>query len=338
MEYTGVGSCLIREELRVKKSYQVFYIGYKDGSLSEPARQTLVFDVVCVYRVGEAGESNRIVHQKWENSHLHFSIRVLSNDVEKALANILRDVEDTFSNLEDYLTEGMSHRSSQEQASCKDVFDENVNTHIWTMAQSLRFGFQRTGEESRSRSLNSRDLSQDMRGRDHKRYRSSSPKRLSISPPRKTLNISDIVETKGKIIQDGSDISIRCGKSRLSRSAATKICKEPYYKSDGKWWDMYMNEKCVVWDDYRYPYKVEKKGCMAKFNSEFIFITSNVNPNTVCSVISKDAFIRRLDIIINLESFDGINIKGTDKDNEIYNCTLDDFIEELNDLNNDYKN
>ena len=75
---------------------------------------------------------------------------------------------------------------------------------------------------------------------------------------------------------------------------------------------------------------------MAKFNSEFIFITSNVSPNSVYSVISKDAFLRRLDIVINLESFDGINIKGLDKDNEIYNCTLDEFIEELNDLNNDY--
>ena len=38
------------------------------------------------------------------------------------------------------------------------------------------------------------------------------------------------------------------GKSRLSQSAASKLDKaQPYYKSDGKWWDMYMNEKVVVW-------------------------------------------------------------------------------------------
>ena len=42
------------------------------------------------------------------------------------------------------------------------------------------------------------------------------------------------------------------GKSRLSQSAAKQLDKaQPYYKSDGKWWDMYMNEKVVVWDDFR---------------------------------------------------------------------------------------
>ena len=116
------------------------------------------------------------------------------------------------------------------------------------------------------------------------------------------------------------------GKSRLSRSAAKKISEgEPYYKSDGKWWDMYHNEECVIWDDFRgksylfsetlklldrYPYKIEKKGGMMKFTSEFIFITNNVSPLSVYSVSSKDAFIRRLDFIIKLESFDGTDIKG----------------------------
>ena len=104
--------------------------------------------------------------------------------------------------------------------------------------------------------------------------------------------------------------------------------KEAYYKSDGKWWDMYQNEQCVIWDDFRgksymfsetlklldrYPYKIERKGGMMKFTSEFIFITSNVSPSAVYSVISKDAFIRRLDFVIKLDSFDGTEIKGSHK-------------------------
>lgn len=144
------------------------------------------------------------------------------------------------------------------------------------------------------------------------------------------------------------------GKSRLSRSVSLKLSDgaEAYYKSDGKWWDMYQNEKCVIWDDFRgksylfsetlklldrYPYKVETKGSMMKFNSEFVFITSNVSPYSVYSVISKDAFIRRLDFVVNLESFDGTNIKATVKDNETFNCNLEDFIEMLSNMNNDYK-
>lgn len=88
----------------------------------------------------------------------------------------------------------------------------------------------------------------------------------------------------------------------------------------------------------RYPYKVEKKGSMVKFNSEFIFITSNVSPHSVYSVLSKDAFIRRLDFVINLTSFDGKYLIGFDKDNENFDCNIDDFILMLKDLNIEYKN
>ena len=144
------------------------------------------------------------------------------------------------------------------------------------------------------------------------------------------------------------------GKSRLSRLAARKISdKEAYYKSDGKWWDMYQNEQCVIWDDFRgksylfsetlklldrYPYKIEKKGGMIKFTSEYIFITSNVSPLSVYSVLSKEAFLRRIDFCIKLDSFDGTEIKGTDKDNENFGCNIDDFVTLLTDCRNYYKN
>ena len=80
------------------------------------------------------------------------------------------------------------------------------------------------------------------------------------------------------------------GKLRLSKLTATAIMngKQPYYKNDGKWWDLYQYEDCVVWDDFRgksymfsemvklmdmNPYKVECKGGTHKFNSKVLFIT-----------------------------------------------------------------
>ena len=116
---------------------------------------------------------------------------------------------------------------------------------------------------------------------------------------------------------------------------------------------MYQNEQCVIWDDFRgksylfsetlklldrYPYKIEKKGGMMKFTSEYIFITSNVSPLSVYSVLSKDAFIRRIDFCIKLDSFDGAEIKGTDKDDKNFDCNIDDFVTLLTDCRNDYMN
>ena len=60
------------------------------------------------------------------------------------------------------------------------------------------------------------------------------------------------------------------GKSRWAFEMA-KTCESYYYKTKGKWWDLYENEKCVIWDDFRgsdyefnellklcdrYPYKI----------------------------------------------------------------------------------
>ena len=75
-----------------------------------------------------------------------------------------------------------------------------------------------------------------------------------------------------------------------------------------------------------------------KFTSEYIFITSNVSPLSVYSVLSKDAFIRRIDFCIKLDSFDGTEIKGTDKDDENFDCNIDDFVTLLTDCRNDYMN
>ena len=141
------------------------------------------------------GEIDRIIHQKWKDSQLHFSVRMLSNNVEAALADIHRDIKTTISYLESVITEECSHRIGKEQASCQDVFDEVINSNIWTVAQSLRKRFPRVVEEESDGSINTRNIQEDLRGRNQKRRRSSTPKRGGLSPSRKIADISDIIQT-----------------------------------------------------------------------------------------------------------------------------------------------
>lgn len=69
-----------------------------------------------------------------------------------------------------------------------------------------------------------------------------------------------------------------------------KNCPEAYWKGKSEWWDNYANNKFVVIDEFygwlpwdyllrltdRYPFLVESKGGHVQFNSEYIFITSNL--------------------------------------------------------------
>ena len=97
--------------------------------------------------------------------------------------------------LESVITEECSHRIGKEQASCQDVFDEVINSNIWTVAQSLRKRFPRVVEEESDGSINTRNIQEDLRGRNQKRRRSSTPKRGGLSPSRKIADISDIIQT-----------------------------------------------------------------------------------------------------------------------------------------------
>lgn len=83
-----------------------------------------------------------------------------------------------------------------------------------------------------------------------------------------------------------------CGKSRLAQQIAENQYSEDqiYYKSgNGKWFNGYDNQKCIIWNDYRdedytfnhflqlldrYPVQIENKGGIRQFNPETIIITS----------------------------------------------------------------
>lgn len=172
MEFFDAGSAEVREEHRVTKSYQLWVLCEKeDGTLSEPARKTLVFNIVCIYRLGCSGEIDRIVQQKWKDNQLHFSIRMLSNDCKTALANLYRDLENTISYLEGAITEECTYRVGKEQTSCEIIFNEVIDENIWTVAQSLRQRFPRVEQEESNGNINQRDLQENMRGRNQKRRR-----------------------------------------------------------------------------------------------------------------------------------------------------------------------
>lgn len=84
------------------------------------------------------------------------------------------------------------------------------------------------------------------------------------------------------------------GKTR----AAFEEYPAAYFKdmSDGKWWDGYMQQECVVFDDMRkdtfkfhellrildrYPLRVQMKGSSCQFNSPVIIITSCFPPESL---------------------------------------------------------
>ena len=297
MEFFDAGSAEVREEHRVTKSYQLWVLCEKeDGTLSEPARTTLVFDIVCVFIMGRSFEIDRTVRTEWKN----ISIRLLSNDVQKALADLLGDIQTTVLYVESYVTQNYPHRARKEQTSSKALLHEIINESEWTISNLCESDFLELTKKTQTGASIQEIYEKICEGAitsveevahqsvgvflRHERSLTS----LISSQQKERSHKTVVVYLYG---------ATGVGKSQLSQSAATALDpKQPYYKSDGKWWDMYMNERVVVWDDFRgksymfsetlklldrYPYKVEKKGCMAKFNSEFIFITSNVSP-TFC--------------------------------------------------------
>ena len=145
------------------------------------------------------------------------------------------------------------------------------------------------------------------------------------------------------------------GKSRL----AFEICKKfspdihPYYKTKGMWWDLFNNEPCVIWDDYRgdcyeaqelfklcdrYDYKVQIKGGFMNFNSKLIIFTSNVNSVYLYRDTIGVPFERRLDVKHNVLSFDGLLCKYNDcktYNEEVINLQFEDY---FNFIKEDYEN
>ncbi|ARO38325.1 replicase [Cyclovirus sp.] len=109
------------------------------------------------------------------------------------------------------------------------------------------------------------------------------------------------------------------GKSRASLDLSRRLSNgddEIYYKNRGLWWDGYASHTCVIIDDFygwikwdellkicdRYKYMVQYKGGMTKFNSKWIFITSNEHPENWYRFPNYNwaALRRRTDILVDM--------------------------------------
>lgn len=100
------------------------------------------------------------------------------------------------------------------------------------------------------------------------------------------------------------------GKSRRALEEAKATNQPIYYKPRGLWWDGYNQQPNVIIDDFygwikydemlkimdRYPYKVQVKGGFEEFTSERIWITSNIDTDTLYKFINytSTAFDRRI--------------------------------------------
>lgn len=89
-----------------------------------------------------------------------------------------------------------------------------------------------------------------------------------------------------------TNVYVFVGEPGSGKSAGVAACigeESFFYKSSGKWWDGYAQQKHVILDDFygdlpyaellkvcdRYPHKVEVKGGFEEFVSQCIWITSN---------------------------------------------------------------
>ncbi|ADD62463.1 replication-association protein [Cyclovirus Chimp12] len=103
------------------------------------------------------------------------------------------------------------------------------------------------------------------------------------------------------------------GKSRRALQEATEISTNGiYYKPRGQWWDGYVQQSCVIIDDFygwikydeilkicdRYPYKVQIKGGYEEFTSTHIWFTSNVDTDLLYKFNNyiNTAFERRITV------------------------------------------
>ena len=125
------------------------------------------------------------------------------------------------------------------------------------------------------------------------------------------------------------------GKSRFALEVGKKIARaerndsDIYYKTSGKWWDLYENHSSVIWDDFRgcdyrlsellklldrYPYKIEVKGAVLEFNSKLIIITSNVMYNSLYQE-GNEPIRRRIDFFMNVISYTNGGVMATTFEN-----------------------
>lgn len=137
------------------------------------------------------------------------------------------------------------------------------------------------------------------------------------------------------------------GKSRLAYDIAMKwSTKDPYYKDDTEWWELYENQEVVVWDDLRsnsikysellklcdrYPYKVNVKGSIREFTSRLIIFTSNVSAKKVMNVIESSAWERRIDISLKITKYDGKELIKINEDGEKEKQTLNELMSDIYD-------
>lgn len=108
-----------------------------------------------------------------------------------------------------------------------------------------------------------------------------------------------------------------CGKTRK----AFEENAGAYFKdmSEGKWWDGYLQQSCVILDDMRrdtfkfhellrlfdrYPLRIQYKGGSTEFNSQKIVVTSCMTPDDMYNGRSDEdinQLIRRIDIVLHIE-------------------------------------
>lgn len=99
------------------------------------------------------------------------------------------------------------------------------------------------------------------------------------------------------------------GKTR----AADECAPNAFWKNNTKWWDMYVGQREVLWDDFRgrsvaysdalrlmdrYPCSVEYKGGMIELQASTWFLTSNVAPWQIWNIKNQDPWHRRISLVI----------------------------------------
>lgn len=106
------------------------------------------------------------------------------------------------------------------------------------------------------------------------------------------------------------------GKSHTAFEEAKKLGPVYFKPTDSQWWDGYEGQPCVILEDFRgeislammlrladkYPMRVQVKGGYKQFNSQRIYITSNINYHEWFNSAQKGyeqslaAFHRRIDV------------------------------------------
>lgn len=148
-----------------------------------------------------------------------------------------------------------------------------------------------------------------------------------------------------------TEVTILWGKTNLGKSrwVQEQAGPEAYWKMpDNKWWDGYEGQEVVVIDDIewsafgrsyllnlwdRYPFRVERKGGSVQFAAKRLYITTNVDPNTILDTER----LRRVDHLLHAEqvlqvpgntSPEPVTEGGTDQGKKINNYFPEDNVEQ----------